>query len=571
MVAYGAARGESGLAPSLLLGPLLRYVGESEATVWVETDRACEVEVLGSRARSFLVAGHHYAIVVIKGLEPGSVTRYEVALDGERRWPEPSSPFPPSVIRTLGPQAGISVAFGSCSVTAPLEPPYSLSRREDRQGLGIGALYALASRLVSEPSAHWPDLLLLLGDQVYADELSPATRQFIRAHRRIPGPPGDQVADFEEYTWLYREAWGQPLVRWLASTVPTAMIFDDHDLHDDWNTSEAWVKQMRSKPWWEERITGAFMSYWIYQHLGNLSPDELAADKLLGRVSATDDGTEAVREFALKVSHETDGSRWSYSRGLGRSRLVVIDSRAGRVLKDGQRSMLDDAEWHWLGRQLTGGVDHLLIATSVPLLLAPGLHWLEAWNEALCAGAWGQRFASIGEQMRQRLDLEHWAAFQESFMRLVELIRAVAAGERGPAPASIGVLSGDVHHAYLAEAEFPDGSGVESAVYQAVCSPFRHPLATRERLAVRAGTSRPATVLTRALARSAGVRDPVLRWRVHRPMFDNQIATLALTGREAKLTIERTHGDWRDPMLETVLERTSSELAQPKRRMRVVA
>ena len=27
---------------------------------------------------------------------------------------------------------------------------------------------------------------------------------------------------------------------------------------------------MRSKPWWEERIVGAFMSYWIYQHLGNL-------------------------------------------------------------------------------------------------------------------------------------------------------------------------------------------------------------------------------------------------------------------------------------------------------------
>ena len=35
--------------------------------------------------------GHHYALVVIEGLEPGSIQPYEVALDGERRWPEEGS------------------------------------------------------------------------------------------------------------------------------------------------------------------------------------------------------------------------------------------------------------------------------------------------------------------------------------------------------------------------------------------------------------------------------------------------------------------------------------------------
>jgi hypothetical protein len=550
------ARRRADSAPSLVVGPLLRYVGESEATVWVETDRACEVAVLGRHAHSFQVAGHHYAIVAIEELEPGSVREYEVALDGERRWPEPASQFPPSVIRTLAREAETRVAFGSCSVTAPPEPPYSLPRRDDRRGLGIGALYALARRLVREPPARRPDLLLLLGDQVYADEVSPATQQFIRTRHDGPRPPGQQVANFEEYTQLYREAWGHPLVRWLASTVPTAMIFDDHDLHDDWNTSEAWVKQMRARPWWEERIVGAFMSYWIYQHLGNLSPDELAADTLLGEVTAAGDGTEALRAFALKASHETDGSQWSYCRRLGRSRLVVIDSRAGRVLKDGQRSMLDAAEWQWLERQLTGGFDHLLIGTSVPLLLAPGLHHLEAWNEAVCSGAWGQRCATIGEHLRQRLDLEHWAAFEASFTRLVELIRAVGAGELGSPPASIGVLSGDVHHGYVAEAAFAKRAGVQSIVYQAVCSPFRHPLALHERTAVRAAMSRPATAITRALARGAGVKAPALSWRSDRPTFDNQVATLALTGRHARLTIERTRGNWHDPTLETVLERT---------------
>src|SRR3712207_8062569 len=39
---------------------------------------------------------------------------------------------------------------------------------------------------------------------------------------------------------------------------------------------------------------------------------------------------------------------------------------------------------------------------------------------------------------------------------------------------SIVTLSGDVHHAYLAEVAYPRGSGVRSAVWQAVCSPFRN-------------------------------------------------------------------------------------------------
>ena len=59
-------------APLLVLGPLLRYVGETEATIWVETDRACEVKILGRQARTFEVSGHHYALVVIGDLQPGA-------------------------------------------------------------------------------------------------------------------------------------------------------------------------------------------------------------------------------------------------------------------------------------------------------------------------------------------------------------------------------------------------------------------------------------------------------------------------------------------------------------------
>jgi hypothetical protein len=62
----------------LILGPVLRYVRETEATVWVETDSSCEVDVLGHRERTFCVEGHHYAIVAVAGLEPGGTYEYEV-------------------------------------------------------------------------------------------------------------------------------------------------------------------------------------------------------------------------------------------------------------------------------------------------------------------------------------------------------------------------------------------------------------------------------------------------------------------------------------------------------------
>ena len=62
------------------------------------------------------------------------------------------------------------------------------------------------------------------------------------------------------------------------------MIFDDHDVNDDWNISWDGCEEMREQPWWDARITGAFMSYWLYQHLGNLSPPELAEEEMFDLV-----------------------------------------------------------------------------------------------------------------------------------------------------------------------------------------------------------------------------------------------------------------------------------------------
>ena len=82
---------------------------------------------------------------------------------------------------------------------------------------------------------------------------------------------------------------------------------------------------------------------------------------------------------------------------------------------------------------------------------------------------------------------------------------------------------------------------MQSHVWQAVCSPFRNPLDAGERRTIRFGVSRAGHAIGRALARTAGVGDPEVRWRmVEGPWFDNQVATLVLHGREGSLTLERT-------------------------------
>lgn len=549
----------------LVLGPLLRHVGQTDATVWVETDGAGTVEVLGHKEDTWLVAGHHYALVCIEGLEPGSTTAYDVKLDGEVVWPPPDSPFPHSRIRALDAARAVRVAFGSCRCPRPAAVAGDTKFDAD-------ALDAFARRLTRLPDDQWPDALVLLGDQVYADETTDETKQRIGARRDITSPPKDQVADFEEYTWLYEESWTDPGIRWLLSTLPSSMIFDDHDVRDDWNTSAQWRREMQRTSWWEERIIGGLSSYWIYQHLGNLAPQALAENALYQSVRAYDgDGAPLLRDFAAAADREADGhkgAQWSYRRDLGDVRLLVIDSRCGRMLETGDRSMLSEAEFAWIECQVEGDYNHLLVGTSLPWLLPRALHDVEAWNEQLADGSRGPRMARLAERFRRGADLEHWAAFRKSFDRLTDLFARVGRGERSGsgarAPATVCVLSGDVHHAYASRAKFPAEAGkapIRSRIYQLTCSPVHNYVPLAMRVTFRMSWSRAAEKFTRfMLQRVSHLPAQPLNWeRIAGPCYGNQIATLHLDGRAAHLVIEKAARDAAgDAVLITVVDLTLS-------------
>jgi hypothetical protein len=519
----------------LVLGPLLRYVDETRATVWVQTGAPglAEVRCEGGRSgssRTFTVHGNHYALVAVDGLAAGGSYPYTVWVDGERAWPDPDDRYPPPRIRTIDPERGLRLLFGSCRTSVPHDAADIVSH-------GVDVLRAYAQGMAEAPESEWPSLLLMLGDQVYADEPPPAAVEFIAAHRDPDDEPVGEIADFAEYAELYRLAWTETAIRWLLSTVPTAMIFDDHDLRDDWNTSAAWQERMRKLRWWRRRVVAGIGSYWVYQHLGNLPPDELIGDALYAKVTASDgDAGELLDAFAWQADTTPASYRWSFARDYGPNRLVVLDSRCARVLTPGARAMLDPTEWDWFDGRATGGVAHLVIGSSLPVMLPTGLHLLESWNEAVCDGAWGRRAAVAAERLRQGMDLEHWGAFRTSFDRLAKVVSEVARGERGAPPASVLFLSGDVHYSYVAEVRT---RRLAAAIYQVVCSPIRNPLARTLRLLNGLASFGVAAVLGRALARAAGVRRPPVSWRIRRgPYFQNAVGTLDLVGRSAQLRLQ---------------------------------
>ena len=215
--------------------------------------------------------------------------------------------------------------------------------------------------------------------------------------------------------------------------------------------------------------------------------------------------------------------------------------------------MLDDEEMTWLDERMRGDVDHLLVGTSLPLLMAPALHHVEAFGEALAQGAWGRLGSKAGEWLRQTADLEHWAAFQGGFVQVAGMVVDVASGRRGRTPRSITFMSGDVHHSYVAKAWADPALGVDldSAVVQATCSPIRNPLPGVMKAAFTLAAKGQARPTGRLLGGKVP-RSPQRRRMQQGPWYDNNLAILELQD-------QRLHFWWSRGQVEDDVDRPRLE------------
>ena len=555
-------------AARLLIGPLLRRVVGTRATVWVETSAPAVVTVRAAggasgTAPTFSAYDHHYALVVVEGLTPDSAASYEVLIDDEMVWPVPESGFPPSVIRTRAADdrdQPVELIFGSCRettqhATARKLPPGRARRvrpaADGRPGAGRPARPAGPARRPGLRRRHLAD-----GEAGCCK----------RRRRRPRNAPADQVVSFDEYTKLYLESWRDPEIRWLLSTVPSVMIFDDHEIIDDWNTSAVLAggdaRAGRGGPSGSAAgspPTGS-TSTWA------TSPRTRSpTDPLYAKVVAAEDATDVLREFGERVDREADVAhdterwravqyQWSYALDLGRTRLVMLDNRCSRVLEPGARAMLPPGEWSWFLDRAHGVYDHLVVGASLPWLLPPGLHHVEAWNERLADSrrpwvAAARREAAPGLGPGALGGVPALLRRARRALRPDRQRRAGHAGDRVGArpayapPASISVLSGDVHHSYVARARFDDPA-VRTPVHQLTCSPMHNQVPAAMRPLMKLGWYPGPASAARALARSAGVRRPTVRWKkLAGPYFGNAVATLEHRGRGAEVVIEGTTSD----------------------------
>ena len=263
----------------LVLGPLLRHVGEHDATVWVETDRACTVEVLGHTERTWR--------------SPATTTRWS--------WSRASGRAPRRVRRAAGRRGGVAAAGLH---PAPATDPHARPGRAAAGGLRLLPLRHPRRGRRRRPLRRRRAGRLRQADGAAAGRPAGPTRcccsatrstrtrrprrpsAKIRARRDTSVEPKEQVADFEEYTWLYHESLDRP-------RRPLAAL--DHPVLDDLRRPRrarrlehlgAVAARRCSARLVEERIIGGLSSYWVYQHLGNLSPADLADDELYQQVRA---------------------------------------------------------------------------------------------------------------------------------------------------------------------------------------------------------------------------------------------------------------------------------------------
>ncbi len=210
--------------------------------------------------------------------------------------------------------------------------------------------------------------------------------------------------------------------------VPVYMIFDDHDITDDWNLSREWEDSAYGHPLARRIIGNALIGYFLFQGWGS-SPDTFNAEFVQGvrRVFNEPDASshDQLITRLLKFEH------WHFVIDC-HPRVVVLDTRTQRWHSDTIASWPSGLmDWESLAE-----VQQQLLGQPAVILVSP-------------APIFGVKLIEIIQRMftwasfSLTVDAENWMAHPGS----ANGILIVFCHRR--TPQNFVILSGDVHYAYV--------------------------------------------------------------------------------------------------------------------------
>jgi hypothetical protein len=246
-----------------------------------------------------------------------------------------------------------------------------------------------------------------------------------------------------------------PAVRRVLANTPTYMIFDDHDVTDDWNLTEAWKASVRRSPTGRRIVSNALASYWAFQAWGNDpdSYDSAFVEAIVGHVAGEPGADDERFDSAL-----WDFPRWSY-RAPTDPPTVVLDTRMHRHYDapEGGARLVESEQLRRAARLARDGGHRpgrpLIIVSAVPVF---GFEMQERRQKFL-----------VDKLGPYEIDFEAW---HSNLRGLVDFMRLLIEDLR---PAPCVLLSGDVHYGVNAQAFFAIGDD-EVSVTQLVSSGFKH-------------------------------------------------------------------------------------------------
>ncbi len=249
------------------------------------------------------------------------------------------------------------------------------------------------------------------------------------ANTDIPNGNGEQSADeyLGELALIEQFVSGLSQVRRVMAHLPCPMMFDDHDVTDDWNLTADWEQAAYGNVFSRRIIGNSLMAYLLCQGWGN-APQNFS-DELLQKVqlSLQDLGCPEHDETITKL---LEFEQWHYQWPTS-PKLLVLDTRTQRWWSESNANKPSGLmDWESLTE-----LQQALINEPAVVLVSPapifGVKLIEAIQRV---------FTRIGKPLV--VDAENWMAHPGSANYLLNLFT------HRKTPQNFVILSGDVHYSY---------------------------------------------------------------------------------------------------------------------------